>query len=194
VISPHSQTIILREIALRLSLDELIASIAAIAAPEGAEFAATKSTLSPICGVPRKTFWIVCGIITGVFIIGAVIGGAVGGTLHRNSLSSAPTGTATGTAPGAVPVVANASNLLPGSSIASVNWVDSFGATHYRVYFQDTNNSLIQSAWDSQNQTWVASQILNATNTLVGDIKSATPMAAAVRPTLGSFVSHYSVV
>jgi hypothetical protein len=184
----------LREIGLRLFLDELVAPTAAAAAPEGAEFAATKSTLAPICGVPRKTFWILFGVITGVFIIGAVIGAAVGvavgGNLHRNSLSSAPNGTTNGT----VPDVANTSNLLPGSSIASVNWIDSYGATHYRVYFQDTNNSLIQSAWDSQNQTWVASQILNATNSLVGDIKPATPIAAAVRPTLGSFVSPYPVV
>jgi hypothetical protein len=128
-------------------------------------------------------FWIVAGIVTGILLLGAVIGGAVGGTVHRNSSSTAPVVTPTVTSP--------ATNLLPGSSIASVNWLDATGATHYRVYFQDTNNSLIQSAWDSQNATWVASQILNATNNLIGDIKSASPIAAAIRPTSGSFVSVY---
>lgn len=160
VISSLSRTPIIREIGLRLFPDESIPIVAATT-PEGNEFVATKSAHSLIFGIPKKTFWGVASIITGVFVIGAVIAGAIGGTLHHNSLSSAPTGspnvTPNVTPPFKNPIVENTTNLLPGSSIASVDWVDSVDVTHYHVYFQDTNNSVVQSAWDSQNQTWVVS-------------------------------------
>lgn len=132
------------------------------------------SKRATICGLSRRTFWIALGV-SAALIIGAVVGGVVGGLVCKSSASSPR-------------AIANTTSLLPNSNLASVNWVDSSGATHYCMYFQDINNSLVQSAWDSANQTWVASQILNGTNNLVGNIKPGTPIAGAIRPTKQDFV------
>ena len=64
--------------------------------------------------------------------------------------------------------------------MAAVNWTDEARFTHYAVFAQDDTNSLLVSLWDSQNQTWSATNISDATSQAESPIKakSGTPLAA----------------
>jgi hypothetical protein len=41
-----------------------------------------------ICGLPKRAFWIIFSVVTGLCIVAIIVGGAVGGTRHQNSQTS----------------------------------------------------------------------------------------------------------
>ncbi|KAI0134510.1 hypothetical protein BJ170DRAFT_203191 [Xylariales sp. AK1849] len=115
-----------------------------------------------ICGVRRRTFFIVLALAL-VVIGGAVVGGVAGALSTRKNSSSA-----------------TSVNVMDISSLSASNWTDPKGYTHRVVFFQDTYNSIIARRWESQNKTWVTSNI-----TLVM-ANSATPLAPASGTALAS--------
>ena len=50
----------------------------------------SKAKERPICGMRRRTFWILLGVVFAIVIIAAIIGGAVGGTRNHKSPPPAP--------------------------------------------------------------------------------------------------------
>jgi hypothetical protein len=48
------------------------------------------------------------------------------------------------------------------AGLAATQWLDLEGVRHYRVYFQDKNSEILESAWDSNNTGWKVSTVANA--------------------------------
>jgi hypothetical protein len=47
------------------------------------------------------------------------------------------------------------------SGMAATQWLDLDGIRHYRVYFQDRRNAILESAWDSNSTGWRVSEVAN---------------------------------
>jgi hypothetical protein len=121
-----------------------------------------------ICGIKRRTFFILLPFAT-LIIIAALAGGLAGGLTHRSSLSS-----------GDQTVAAGDVNIMDVSSLAASNWTDGKGFNHRIVFFQDPWNAIVARRWDSQNKTWATTNITSAT------ANSATPVMPAPGTSLAS--------
>ncbi|KAF7546855.1 hypothetical protein G7Z17_g8131 [Cylindrodendrum hubeiense] len=124
-----------------------------------------------VCGLKRRLFFTLVAI-SAFLIIGAIIGSVAGVTLTKETSSSnsesslSPNATTPSTATATTPssstasttetpsFTSNTTSILPNSGIASVNWTNSAGLSHYYVFHQNRSNDLIASIWDSQGQTW----------------------------------------
>jgi hypothetical protein len=95
-----------------------------------------------------------------VVVIALVVGVPAGLHLHDSS-SNASTG----------PSILS---ILRTSKLSSVAWNDTYAVTQYRLYFQDENNTIVESAWDSGSRLWQIS------NRAVGKAKAGSPIAATV--------------
>jgi hypothetical protein len=125
-------------------------------------------------GRNSKTLWIISAILL-FLILAAAIGGGVGGSLsakkHHNNGStsiSSPTPSPTNSPPNTRPIYQN-------SGLAAMQWVDLNNTNHYRVYYQDASNAIMESAWDSNGTTWQVSQVSDP----AFQVKPGTPIAAA---------------
>jgi hypothetical protein len=47
------------------------------------------------------------------------------------------------------------------SGMAATQWLDLEGQRHYRVFYQDQNNAILESAWESNATSWKASVVAN---------------------------------
>ncbi|KAH8896042.1 hypothetical protein GQ53DRAFT_792454 [Thozetella sp. PMI_491] len=113
-----------------------------------------------ICGLRRKTFWILAGVAA-VIVVAAAVGGGVGGSLAAKSRdnSSSPAVTS--------PYV----NL----TIASLHWIDGANISQYRIYYQPPNASqVLESTWSSDAKNWSVSSITDAG----ADIKPNSPLTS----------------
>lgn len=121
-----------------------------------------------ICGIPRKRFWIITGVVALVFAIAAGVGGGVGSYLSRSGNSSHIT----------VSVPSNGSTtVVANMSIASLHWVDLEGIGQYRVYIQPPNETrIMEASWSatSTQEQWLVSAITADD----ADIKSGSPLTA----------------
>ncbi|KAH7134478.1 hypothetical protein B0J13DRAFT_677818 [Dactylonectria estremocensis] len=125
-----------------------------------------------ICGLKRRVFFILVAV-SAFLVIGAIVGGVAGVTLTKKTSSSdsksssSPNATTISTATATISsssstasttnipsATSNNTSVLPKSGIASVNWTDTAGLSHYYVFHQNRSNDLIASIWDSQGQTW----------------------------------------
>ncbi|KAK4442082.1 hypothetical protein QBC34DRAFT_419271 [Podospora aff. communis PSN243] len=136
-----------------------------------------------ICGLRRKIFWIVLGVVAAIVVIAAAAGAGVGASLaNRQKEGSPDSAEATKGDSGK----SSGSSTTTGSnppfqtlSIAAVRWVDNNSVNHYNVYYQSIISSqvrVLESAWDSEGQTWSVSPITD-----VGDgiVRAGTPIAAS---------------
>ena len=57
--------------------------------------------------------------------------------------------------------------------MAAIQWTDLNGTAHKRVYYQDQNNKIVESAWDNSS-TFDAWEV----NTISDAVKPSTPIAA----------------
>lgn len=48
------------------------------------------------------------------------------------------------------------------TGLAATQWSDREGVKHYRVYFQDEKNAILESAWDSNSTGWTVSTVAGA--------------------------------
>ncbi|RSL50323.1 hypothetical protein CEP54_011977 [Fusarium duplospermum] len=101
--------------------------------------------LRRICGLKRKTFFIVAAVL--IIIVGAAVGGGVGATVGKGSSDSAPSSESSATPK-------PSSSIAPSSGLSSANWTDSDGYQHYYVFHQNKKGDIIQSHYHSQNKTW----------------------------------------
>ncbi|KAI1079688.1 hypothetical protein F5B20DRAFT_543246 [Whalleya microplaca] len=112
--------------------------------------ASYNATEKRICGLPRRTFYIILAIVL-LLVIGAIAGGLAGGLASRHGNSASvpdPGSNAT-----------RNTHVLEESKLAASNWTDPDGYAHRSVFFQDPYNSIIARQWDSQNKTWTTRNI-----------------------------------
>lgn len=149
------------------------------------ELPGTEGTGRPrkICHLRPKLFLGLLILLSA--IIATIVGAVVGTRVHRSSqqTQSAPSPTSNQTAASVNSAMADQSHL------ASIAWNDTEGTTHHRLYFQDTNNSIRESAWDSKGHAWMPNP-----TPIVPYVKPNSPLAAAVTGPRGStFVSNESL-
>ncbi|KAH8659836.1 hypothetical protein BX600DRAFT_551393 [Xylariales sp. PMI_506] len=153
-----------------------------VALPDGQH----TTTADRICGVKRKTFYILLGLAV-VVIIGAIAGGVGGGLASKHKSddkNSTPSSTSLSGSSTNV-------NILDTSTLASSNWTDGNGYNHRIVVFQDPYSYIIARQWDSQNDTWAT------TNISLVMASSPTPLDPAVGTTLAvaslDWVNTYTI-
>ncbi|KAB2574447.1 hypothetical protein DBV05_g6866 [Lasiodiplodia theobromae] len=103
-----------------------------------------------VCGLKRKTFWIVFAVLL-VIIIAAAVGGGVGGALSSKKKSSPPSSTNSTTT--------TSDPILPNSRIAAINYTDASNVVHHRVYFQGASLALYQSDFSAATNNWTVSRV-----------------------------------
>ncbi|KAI1754612.1 hypothetical protein F4782DRAFT_38324 [Xylaria castorea] len=137
-----------------------------------------------ICGLRRRYFWIALGVAI-LVVIGVVVGAVVGSMSHHNtSLSSSPSSnsgnngnsgnsgnngqgnTNNSTGPAKL-------TLYNNTQLASANFTDASGNANFLLTYQLSDGSIGLSAFNSQNNKWVASTIINGTQ----GIKLGTSLA-----------------
>ncbi|KAL8743180.1 MAG: hypothetical protein Q9190_004445 [Brigantiaea leucoxantha] len=134
----------------------------------------------------KKLLWIA---IVSLLLVGALIGGLVGGlksrkdnssskepstssadsptpSLNATSVSFSPTSTSTASQQ-------SASSQL-NSSLASIAWANGDGHQYRRLYYQDVNGTIKETAWNSSESSWYAS------NENLGHATTKSPIAATV--------------
>ncbi|RYP35506.1 hypothetical protein DL767_003760 [Monosporascus sp. MG133] len=121
-----------------------------------------------ICGLRKKTFWIVLG--AGVLIIAAVVVGVVAGVLAPKSGSEGSTeGTTSST------------TLYDNTRLASANFTDEQGNDNYLVVYQLANRALYLSAWNSSHREWIVSPIIDGTTDVsLDDVQAGTGLGLDV--------------
>ncbi|KAF2084634.1 hypothetical protein K490DRAFT_68567 [Saccharata proteae CBS 121410] len=145
------------------------------------------SKIPTICGMRRKPFWILLGVILAILIIAGLVGGLAGGLSASKSKSSSssgstPTTSTTPTTP-TTPITASNSTSSPNDTgntsilsttrLGSVNFTDAAGYDNYLVFYQLENQHLYQSAYNSSWQNWTVSLVTDDTS----NIKNGTPIA-----------------
>lgn len=126
------------------------------------------------CGIKSKAFWICC-IVAALLVIAAVVGGVVGSTHHKSSSLSVPvqaTSTksriTTSTSASASPTPTRLIGIHPDSKLATVAVNTSSTTYQYRVYYQDVDNSLKESAYYSRTNSWNVRLIIDGSGVAPG--------------------------
>lgn len=131
-----------------------------------------------ICGIPRKTFWIL--FVVKIIMTALVIALPVALVVGQGKTSSAHA-SASHVSPSNPTAISNT------SSLASVAWNDTNGIMQYRVYWQGEDNIIRESAWNGTASLWRVS------NSAIGSAKPNTPLAAVVSsPAVDQYVSTKS--
>ncbi len=131
-----------------------------------------------ICYLPAKGFWLLLGAILAIIAlaVGIPLGlhsrknGSSSGSSPASSSSVAPSSPSTSALP-PPPTSVDLNN--DSSGLASVAWNDSNGVAQYRVYFQDRQNAIKESAWNASAHIWQETRSL-------GVAKAKSPLSAAV--------------
>ncbi|KAI1798895.1 hypothetical protein F4811DRAFT_151623 [Daldinia bambusicola] len=145
------------------------------------------STPANICGLPKRTFYIVL-VVGLVVVIGAVVGGVVGGLTSKDdsttktpdeSQSNGDSRPVSSSVPSSVPETGNV-NVLGTSKLAASNMTGSDGNTYRTVFFQDTYNAIIARRWDSRSKAWETSNVtrIMEDQTTPLDPIAGTPLAS----------------
>ncbi|KAI1412312.1 hypothetical protein F5Y13DRAFT_163305 [Hypoxylon sp. FL1857] len=142
-----------------------------------------------ICGLPKRTFFIILGV--GIVVI-ALVAGLAGGLASKNhhgsnaadqSESSGSSGSNSGSGSPNDPASANSTEklILSNSKITASNWTDPNGVVHRTVFFQDAYNSIIARRWDSNSKSWTTNNLteLMAATTMPLNPQPGTPLASA---------------
>lgn len=135
------------------------------------------------CGISLKAFWILIAIL--LALVALAVGVAVGLIVYKRETAAALSasnhksdGTSTSSprasSPAtATPTIAPNARLTDRSGLASVAWNDTAGVTQYRVYYQNDDRTIQESAWNKTSNAWTKTQI-------IGQAKDKSPIAAAV--------------
>lgn len=106
-----------------------------------------------VCGLRRKTFWILFAVLL-VIIIGAAVGGGVGGALSSKKKSSPPSSSSNSTT-----TTTTSDPILPNSRIAAINYTDASNVVHHRIYFQAASLALYQTDFSTATNNWTVSRV-----------------------------------
>lgn len=128
-----------------------------------------------ICGISPKTFWLLIAALV-LLAIGGAVGGAVGATQANKSNSTSSNQGAGGTNGDTPDSTTNVYNAIrPDSQLAALaQTVDGSVQYRYRVYYQDTNNSLKETTYISDSSKWNVQTILDGSNVMPGTYIAAS--------------------
>ncbi|CAJ2511428.1 Uu.00g070530.m01.CDS01 [Anthostomella pinea] len=144
-----------------------------------------KAPAATICGMKKRTFYIILAVAI-LIIVAAVAGGVAGGLAAQNSskTSSADSKSpADGSSSGGGNATASDSGPKPLdiSKLTASNFTDGDGVVHRTLFFQDEYNSIIARRWDSKSKSWatdnLTDQLIATTRPL--DVAAGTPLASA---------------
>ncbi|OCK73755.1 hypothetical protein K432DRAFT_447669 [Lepidopterella palustris CBS 459.81] len=140
---------------------------------------ATTSSPSPtrlLFGVRRKVFFI--SIAVTLIVVAAVAGGVAGALTKKSNATTPPTSSPSpyATAPSATAPSPSSTTypMSPNSKLAAIAWNDTNGVTFQRLYYQNTNNAISESAWNSSGQAWYVN------GNVITNAKNGTAIAATV--------------
>ncbi|KAK6955674.1 hypothetical protein Daesc_003317 [Daldinia eschscholtzii] len=148
-----------------------------------------------IWGLPRRTFFIILGVVI-LIIIALVVGIAAGLSSKNHSSDSADSAESSGSnnsSPTDQPSNSTDEKLiLDNSKITASNWTDPNGVIHRTVFFQDAYNSIIARRWDSKNKLWKTNNLteLMAATTTPLNPQPGTPLASASKDYKQTFETH----
>lgn len=121
-------------------------------------------------GLRQRTRWSIIGAAAVALAVAVVVGSVSGTLVHRDrraGISSASNITNT--------TRWKSSPILENSKMGSLSYRDEMNVTHYRVYFQDRQGILQESAWDSNSTGWTVTDISDPSV----DVQLGTPLACA---------------
>ncbi|MCJ1271465.1 hypothetical protein MMC22_011366 [Lobaria immixta] len=125
-----------------------------------------------ICKLRPNVFWLTLVLVLCVVV--AAVCGSLGYTLsHRKSIPETSSANATGPRPSSL-TGSPGKRFFGNTSLAAVSWNDTNAVTQYRLFHQDENNLIKESAWNSSSRTW------HVSNPAIGNAKAASPIAAVV--------------
>ena len=139
-----------------------------------------------------RSIWLAVAIVTVLVVVAAILGGVFGSKSHRNR-SQSTTGangifdnntSTNNTSPNNATALNVTRSIMRNTALASVAWGDTNGVVHYRVYYQDSNAMIKESAWVSAQQEWYVS------NGGIGLAKNGTPLAVISTPDPNSSTPH----
>lgn len=110
-----------------------------------------------VCGLKRKTFWILFAVLL-VIIIAAAVGGGVGGALSSKKKSSPPSSSSS-SSNSTTSTTTTSDPILPNSRIAAINYTDASNVVHHRVYFQGASLALYQTDFSAATNNWTVSRV-----------------------------------
>ncbi|KAI5917977.1 hypothetical protein F4810DRAFT_609918 [Camillea tinctor] len=137
-----------------------------------------KTPKATICGLPKKTFYIVLAVAI-IVIAAAVAGGVAGGLAsNRGNSDSSSSSSSDGSSSGATN---GGQNILAASKLTATNWTDSDGTIYRTIFFQDAYASIIARRWDSRGNSWTTDNLTDMYIATTRPIDSAagTPLASA---------------
>lgn len=125
----------------------------------------------------RKTFFLILMVIVIVLVAAAVGGGVVGAKAARG-------GGTNGTAPShesapstTIPfnsTSVTSASLYANTGMSALRWLGPKGTTRKRLYYQNQNNQIVESAWDDNNGFASAWEVTKISDT----VKPGTPIGA----------------
>jgi len=146
---------------------------------------------SKILGMKRKTFFIVLAAILAV-VIAAAVGGGVGGAMASrkdDSKAQALVGSPSpNTTANSNTTTTTTKALYANTGLAAMQWTDPDGTLYKRIYYQDKDNKVRESAWDNSTALDTPWQI----NTISDAVKPGTPISAVAGWPHASY--NYSLV
>lgn len=137
-----------------------------------------------VFGMRRRTFFILSPMVFAL-IIASAIGGGVGGTIatrSREQTATIPTAIPSSTSPQA-PTTTRLRYTNTG--LAALQWTDLDGTLQKRLYYQDNNDRILESAWDNSTSFDAAWNI----NAISDAVKPGTSIAAAAGYPFASYDS-----
>ena len=121
-----------------------------------------------IFGLRRKTFFMLLPVAL-VLIMAGAVGGGVGGTIaaHNRKQTDTPSSTS--------PQVPTTTRIqYANTGLAAMQWTDLNGTLRKRLYYQDSNDKIRESAWDNNTSFDTAWKV----NAISDPAKPGTPIAA----------------
>lgn len=128
-----------------------------------------------ICGLSKPWFYGTIAIVV-VTITAIVVGSVIGSFLSKNRHTKPIPTLLPSASKTAAPPTATAVPRVPVhgmSQLGSVAWQDGKNVTQCRVYYQDANSQIRESAWNASSGHWYVS------NSGIAAAKNGTPIAAS---------------
>ena len=136
-----------------------------------------------ILGMKRKTFFVVLAAAL-IAVIAAAVGGGVGGAMASRKTKGSSLGSNNSTSTSNSTTKA----LYANTGLAAMQWTDPNGTLYKRVYYQDIDNKIRESAWDNSTAFDLPWQI----NAISDPAKPGTPISAVAGWPHASY--NYSLV
>ncbi|KAI6093034.1 hypothetical protein F4821DRAFT_223798 [Hypoxylon rubiginosum] len=172
------------------------------ATENGGQYPPTNEKAAPaatICGLRRRTFFIILGVaIVAIIALGVGLGVGLADKSKNESAAANSDSSSSGSSGSDDPKDPASTNstsaklILDNSKITASNWTDNNGVVHRTIFFQDVYNSIIARRWDSSGKTWKTNNLteLMAATTTPLHPQPGTPLASASMDHSPTFETH----